>query len=290
MFRPLTARRLHPLARHASSTSLLLATVLVLQAPARAAVVSYQLDPVHTRVMFAISHAGFSNALGTVSGSTGTVFFDPDDLSTARVEVSVPLTRVDLGDGKWNTAALADNLLDAAVYPVATFVSTRVEPIDATHAVVHGAMTLHGVSQDAELRLTFNQLKRHPLPPFRRTAGFSASATISRKAFGISAWPSVIGDSVELRIEAEATRGGTKAALPDSAPSDAAIAADAQSASAQLPAQPSAEHPDEQAGTGSESHIGNAAVRPTPLPTDNDGGDDRHGGTDSNRNDDRGQP
>ena len=32
---------------------------------------SYELDPVHTRVMFAVEHAGFSKAIGTVSGSSG---------------------------------------------------------------------------------------------------------------------------------------------------------------------------------------------------------------------------
>ena len=66
--------------------------------------------------------------------------------------------------------------------------------------------------------MTFNQLKRHPLPPFHRTAGFSATATLSRKAFGIDAWPSVIGDDVELRIEAEAIRvddvSAREAAMP----------------------------------------------------------------------------
>ena len=49
---------------------------------------TYQLDPVHTRVLFAVSHAGFSHALGTVSGSTGTLRFDPDDWSSATVSVS----------------------------------------------------------------------------------------------------------------------------------------------------------------------------------------------------------
>ena len=38
-------------------------------APASAQAASYRLDPVHTRVLVAISHAGFSDALGTVSGS-----------------------------------------------------------------------------------------------------------------------------------------------------------------------------------------------------------------------------
>lgn len=188
----------------------------------------YELDPVHTRVMFAISHAGYSQAIGTVSGSTGTLLFDEDDWSSAQVEVSVPLARLELGDARWNRAALDSNLLDAKDHPVATFVSTRVEPIDAQHASIYGTLTLHGVGNEVKLDVTFNQLKRYPLPPFRRTVGFSATTTISRKAFGIDAWPSVIGDSVELRIEAEAVRkhGGVQdeedatPVEPDMPPSD----------------------------------------------------------------------
>lgn len=167
---------------------------------------TYQLDPVHTRVMFAISHAGFSNAIGTVSGSTGTLTFDPDDWAGAKLQASVPLDRLDLGDAKWNRAATAANLLDVADHPVATFVSTRVEARDATHARVSGTLTLHGVAREVAFDVVLNALKRHPLPPFRRTVGFSATTTLSRKAFGIDAWPNVIGDSVELRIEAEAVR------------------------------------------------------------------------------------
>src|SRR3546814_7674077 len=101
----------------------------------------YALDPVHTRVMFELSHAGYSQAIGTVSGSTGTLVFDPGDWSVARVEVSVPLLRLDLGDAKWNRAALGRNLLDGDDHPAATFVSTRVEGIDDTHASVFGDRT-----------------------------------------------------------------------------------------------------------------------------------------------------
>ncbi len=174
--------------------------------PALAASASYRLDPVHTRVMFTVEHAGFSHALGTVSGSTGRLQFDPDDWSTARLEVSVPLQRLDLGDEKWNRAVRASKLLDTERFPTATFVSTRIEPIDARHASVHGTLTLRGISKEVELAVTLNALKRHPLPPFRRTAGFSATATLNRADFGIDAWKSVIGDRVELRLEVEATR------------------------------------------------------------------------------------
>lgn len=179
---------------------------------------TYALDPVHTRVMFAVSHAGFSSALGTVWGSSGRLVFDPDDWRGATLDVQVPLERIDMGDAKWTAAVLASNLLDAAHHPQARFVSTSVEPVDATHARVCGDLTLHGVTQPQCLDVVFNQLRRHPLPPFRRTAGFSATGTLSRRAFAIDAWPSVIGDEVQLRIEAEAvrTRADDDAAASDS--------------------------------------------------------------------------
>ena len=197
----------------------------LLPAPAFAAPAGYRLDSVHTRVLFAISHAGYSHALGTVSGSTGTLVFDPDDWSNAKVSVRVPLARLDLGDAGWNRAAGGHGLLDVERYPVATFVSSRIEPKDPTHAAVCGTLTLHGVGQEVCLQVTFNQLKRLTLPPFHRIAGFSATTTLSRKAFGIDAWPTVIGDEVELRIEAEAEPGAAPddnaPRQPTSAPADA---------------------------------------------------------------------
>lgn len=184
---------------------LALLPMLLATAPAWAAADTYRLDPVHTRVLFSIDHAGYSQAMGTVSGSEGRVLFDPDNWRDATVEVDIPVSRLDLGDAKWNQATLARSLLDGERHPTARFVSHRVEPIDARHARVIGMLTLRGVSQEVTLEVTFNALKRYPLPPFRRTAGFSASTTLSRRAFGITAWPGVIGDAVQVRIEAEAT-------------------------------------------------------------------------------------
>ncbi|MBN8224372.1 MAG: YceI family protein [Xanthomonadales bacterium] len=210
-----------PLRPPSGRTRLPLAVLLLAAAsaglPAAPAPARYELDPVHTRVLFAVSHAGFSQALGTVSGSRGTLEFDPQDWSGARLEVSVPLQRLDLGDADWNRAALAGRLLDAQRWPEAHFVSTRVEPLGPDRFLVHGQLTLRGVTRDVPLAVTFNQLRRHPLPPFRPTAGFSATASLSRAEFGIDAWPSAIGDRVELRIEAEATRSGERHARGDGA-------------------------------------------------------------------------
>ena len=219
-----------------SASIMVLTALLCLAAPtmAHAAAAEYQLDPVHTRVMVAVEHAGFSRALGTVSGSTGTLVFDPDDWKTARLEVSVPLSRLDLGDEGWNRAAAKSSLLNVNDFPAATFTSTIIEPVDAQHAYVYGLLTLRGVTREVKMDVTLNAVKRHPMPPFRRTAGFSATARISRADFGITAWKNVIGDDVELRIEVEAVRTGR-------AGRDAAEASDAANGTGEPPLPPAPE-------------------------------------------------
>ena len=78
--------------------------------------------------------------------------------------------------------------------------------IDANHAKACGTLYLHGKQQPLCLDVRFNQSQREPLPPFHDKAGFSATATLERSAFGIDDWKTLVGDRVELRIEAEAIR------------------------------------------------------------------------------------
>jgi polyisoprenoid-binding protein YceI len=186
----------------------LLALVLAAAAPeARAERQHFRLDPVHTRVAFQVSHAGFSNPMGTFAKASGTLDFDPDDWTTARVEVDLPIATLDLGDAAWQGKILDRTFFDATRFPTARFVSTRVERGAGQHARVTGALTLHGVTQPLVLEVDLNALRRHPLT-FKRTAGFSARGQLSRKAFGMSAWERVVGDVVTLVIEAEAVREG----------------------------------------------------------------------------------
>jgi polyisoprenoid-binding protein YceI len=166
---------------------------------------SYALDPVHTRIAFFVSHAGFSRAIGTFSGISGTLQIDPDDPSAARVEAVVPITRLDLGDAKWRDKVLDPTFFNVKKFPEARFVSTAVEAIDADSLRVTGDLSLHGVTQSIVLQVQMNPIRRHPLT-LRNTAGFSAGTTLSRAAFGMQKWKKLVGDPVEVLIEVEATR------------------------------------------------------------------------------------
>lgn len=187
---------------------------------AQAQAESFQLDPVHTRVAFRIDHAGFSKAIGTFSGATGELSFDPEDWSTATLDVSLPLATLEIGDAKWRDKVLDRTFLDAGDQPAARFVSTRVEPGEPGQARVYGQLSLRGVSREVVLDVKLNALKRHPLT-LRRTAGFSATGTLRRSDFGMDAWRRLVGDEVELLIEAEATRRRADPAIPNEESADA---------------------------------------------------------------------
>lgn len=183
----------------------LLLTLFAAAPQLRAATESYAIDPVHTRVGFQVSHAGFSNPLGTFSGAHGQLDFDAADWTTAKVDVIVPVTTLTLGDADWDRKILDPTFFNAKKFPEARFVSTRIEKTSESTARITGDLTLLGQVHPVVLEATFNALKRHPLT-LRRTLGFSATGTLSRAAFGMDAWKNLVGDEVRLLIEVEATR------------------------------------------------------------------------------------
>ena len=164
---------------------------------------SYSIDPVHSRVVFRVMHAGLSPSLGTVSKPSGRIDWDETDISRSRVNVQIPVNSLDMGDSEWNRKTLK-TFLDAENHTTATFQSTAVRVVSESLIEVDGVMRIAGGSAPITFITVINADKRHPLT-FRKTLGMQASADISRKAFGIDAWPSLVGDNVHLDIAIEAT-------------------------------------------------------------------------------------
>ena len=166
----------------------------------------YRVDPQHSRVLFAVEHLGFAKAMGTLSAPRGWLRFDPEDWSSARGEIEIDLSTLDLGDADFNRRLARRDGFDSERHPQARWVVERIEPLDANRFIAHGRLHWRGGDFPLALNVQFNRLARHPLT-LRRTAGFSATATVSRAALGLTAWKSMVGDAVELRVEVEARRG-----------------------------------------------------------------------------------
>nr|WP_239537990.1 YceI family protein [Dyella mobilis] len=166
---------------------------------------TYRYDPVHSQIVFSIDHDGFSRPLGLLHISHGWLRFDPDDWSRSATELDIDLGGVDMGDAAWNEAVCKSSLLDCKTYPLAHFSSTSVERKDATHGVLHGTLSLHGKSQPIDISFRVNRVGK-TIYGMHTVAGFSATASLDRTAFGITGFPNAIGHDVAIWLELEGIR------------------------------------------------------------------------------------
>lgn len=184
----------------------LLTLLLFLPCLAIAESVRYRIDPVHSRVLLRVDHLGFARSMATLSGPTGHIDYDDSAPERSRVEVSLPLARVDFGDEEWNRQMAGRIWFDSARHPEARFSSRRIEAEAEGLLRIEGELELRGARVPVTLLARVNRVGRRPPFANRETLGASASAIVSRSAFGMDRHLRAIGDAVELWIEVEAVR------------------------------------------------------------------------------------
>jgi polyisoprenoid-binding protein YceI len=162
---------------------------------------TYAIEPTHTQVLFSVLHLGFTNFYGVFSNVSGTLDFDPADLSHMHVAVSVPVSSVFTTSQKLDAELKEADWLDAAHYPNMQFQSTKVTQIGPDSADIAGDLTLHGVTKKLVLHAVFNGAGPNLLT-HKETLGFQLSGALQRSAFGVSKFVPLVSDEVTLTIAA----------------------------------------------------------------------------------------
>jgi len=167
----------------------------------------YGVDPTHTTIVGKISHLGFSLYQIRFTKIDASFDYDPKAPQNAALKVSVDPASIETATGgdeaglKFAKELAGEAWFDAAKFPTATFVSTKVEPGPGQTGKITGDLTLHGVTKPVVLDVTFNGVGAGFGPGVK--TGFSATTTFKRSAFGISKYAPLVGDDVTLNIEIE---------------------------------------------------------------------------------------
>jgi len=171
------------------------------------AVGTYDIDPSHTELGFAVRHMAVSKVRGRFSTFSGTLELaeDPaDSKATVTIDAASVDTRDENRDGHLKTA----DFFDVENHPTWTFVSTSIKPDGPTDFKVDGDLTIRGVTKPVTLEATYEGVVTDPYGNHR--VGFSATTTINREDFGVAfgavmeAGGLVVAKKVEIQIELEA--------------------------------------------------------------------------------------
>ena len=193
-----------------------LALALTLAAPALAAPAagpdlakaeggSFVIDKSHAKIIFSLSHFGFSTYYGFFTGFDAKLGYDPKAPAKSDLEVTVDVGSVATTNPKLDEHLKSPDFFDVAKFPTATFKTTKVTVGGPAAGTVTGDLTLHGVTRPVVLHATLHGEGVNPMSK-KYVLGFDASGVIKRSEFGISTYVPMVGDEVTLTISGEFDR------------------------------------------------------------------------------------
>lgn len=168
---------------------------------------TYTADAGHTLVQWKVNHFGFSDYFGIFGDITGTLELDPADIDSAKLDVTIPVSKVVTASAGLTSHLLRDGQDGApadffGANPAdARFVSTQVSKTSDTQALITGDLTLNGVTKPVSITAEFVGAGKHPFNQ-KETVGFKGSTRIKRSDFNINYGIQVVSDTVDLEIAA----------------------------------------------------------------------------------------
>ena len=142
----------------------------------------WEIDPGHTELAFIGRHFMVTKVRGRFTDVVGAVAI-ATRLDDSTVDVTINMASVESGSADRDTHIKSAELFDVEQFPTATFRSTSVD-WHQTSGVVHGDLTIHGVTRQVPLAVTF---EGHVSDPWGGDRGiFSAKTKVNREDFGIT--------------------------------------------------------------------------------------------------------
>jgi polyisoprenoid-binding protein YceI len=180
-------------------------------APATVAIPGYlvgtwKADPVHSEIAFSVRHLMVAKVRGRFTSYDVTIVTSQDPLGSS-VAATIDLASVDTGNELRDNNLRSADYLEVDKYPTMSYRSTGIRQTD-DGLVIDGELTLHGVTRQVPLAVEVNGFG--PDPWGGQRAGFSATAQINRRDFGIGniipmdGGGVAVGDKVSISLEIEA--------------------------------------------------------------------------------------
>jgi polyisoprenoid-binding protein YceI len=168
---------------------------------------SWLIDDVHTHISFSVRHMMVTTVRGQFKKYRGTVLLDRDDFTKSFFEGEIDVASIDTGNAQRDDHLRTSDFFDAPNHPTITFKSNRIEPRGDGEYVVHGDLTIRGVTKPVALDVEYLGTSKNPWG--KTVAGVSVRGSVERKDFGVSynavleAGGVAVGEKVKIEIDAE---------------------------------------------------------------------------------------
>ncbi len=168
---------------------------------------TWNIDPSHSSIRFAVDHMVISEVEGIFSTYEGSVIATKADFSDAKINFTVDVNSVNTDNAKRDEHLRSADFFETEKYPKMTFVSTSVVKTGTGKYNLKGKLTLHGVTKEITLAMTYGGTTKDPWGNTK--AGLKVTGVINRTDFGLKynsvleAGSLMIGEEVTITAKVE---------------------------------------------------------------------------------------
>jgi len=169
---------------------------------------TWAIDKNHSLIEFAAKHFDIAYVKGRFKNFSGTITVDEQDLLKSQVELTIDATSLDSQAVQMREDLIkGEEMLEVDKYPEIKFRSRRIEQKDLANYVVHGDLTLRGITKEVQIPVAFGGVVSTRMG---MRAGFSGSLTINKSDFNVpfnrefEPGRHVVGDDIKVELQVEA--------------------------------------------------------------------------------------
>lgn len=169
---------------------------------------TWNVDPTHTVVEFGIKHLMITTIKGQFTELEGS--FKTAEDGTVTAEGSVKTASINTNEAKRDEHLRSPDFFDAEQYPEITFRSSSVEHSGGNDYVVHGDLTIHGVTRPFAWDTTVTGVVTDPWGNER--VGIELRGSVNPPEFGMNfnaeleSGGNLVGDKADVTVNVEAVK------------------------------------------------------------------------------------
>ena len=170
----------------------------------------YAIDKTHSAIGFSAKHLMVSKTTGLFSDYDGTVNFDPKDLATSKIDVTVKSASINTNMEKRDEHLKSPDFLDVEKFPTISFVTKSITQ-DGDAYQLTGDLTIKGVTKEIIVPAEISGPVNSPMGG--SVLGIESKFKINRQDYGVS-WNKsmdnggfVVSDEVNIDVTIEAHKG-----------------------------------------------------------------------------------
>jgi polyisoprenoid-binding protein YceI len=166
------------------------------------------IDQDHSVGAFSIGHLMVANVHGQLNKVSGSLYFNPPDVTSLSVELEIDVASIITGIQKRDDHLKSADFFGADTHPKITFKSTKTDRTSFSSCKVSGDLTIHGITKSITIEVAVSGPVKSPFG--ETTIGLSGRTVLNREDFGLT-WNEpventglMVGKDVEISVDIEA--------------------------------------------------------------------------------------